>query len=457
MSKEEGTKRPPLKAFWEDTKKRFSLREGSAPQQDVVQGITDGIYFRGANMWILMFATLVASLGLNVDSTAVIIGAMLISPLMGPIMGFGLSLGINDLPMMKLSLRNFGFMVATAIVTATLFFLVVPVSGGQSELLARTQPTIFDVMIAFFGGAAGVVAYTRKDRTVTVISGVAIATALMPPLCTAGYGIATAQWRFFGGALYLFLINAIFIALATYAIVRVLKYSYTMELEHRTALRVKRLMWVIIIITILPSVFIAFRLIDKSVFESNVARFVDSEFRFDDTVVLESESTYSLSRSNPRTVTLLLLGEALHQETIENIRGKMPFYDLEDVQLTIKQAGGEAERIDLSSLQQGYAQVLDEKNRQIAELKKQMELSPREDAAGMSRTIEEFRAIAPDIEWVSISRHPVWGADGEAVDTLLVCIIHPVSGKLSGEESDRIERWLKVKHNMDKVKIYVEE
>ena len=455
--KEKGNKKPPLKAFWEDTKKRFSLSEGSAPQQDVVQGITDGIYFRGANMWILMFATLVASLGLNVDSTAVIIGAMLISPLMGPIMGFGLSLGINDLPMMKLSLKNFGFMVATAIVTATLFFLVVPVSGDQSELLARTQPTIFDVMIAFFGGAAGVVAYTRKDRTVTVISGVAIATALMPPLCTAGYGIATAQWRFFGGALYLFLINAIFIALATYAIVRVLKYSHTAEFEHRTAVRVKRLMWAIVIITIAPSVFIAFRLIDKSVFESNVARFVEHEFRFESTAVLESESTYSLWTSNPRTVTLRLWGEPLHEETLENIRGKMAFYDLDDVQLTIRQANGEAEQIDLSSLQQGYAQVLDEKNRQIAELKRQLDLYPHESLAETNRTIEEFRAIAPAIERVSISRHPVWAADGEAVDTLIVCILRPAAGKLSGEERERIERWLKVKHNMNKVKLYVEE
>ncbi len=446
----------PLKSFWKDTQKRFSLGEGSAPQAEVVHGITEGIYFRGANMWILMFATLVASLGLNVDSTAVIIGAMLISPLMGPIMGFGLSLGINDFGLMNRSLRNFGFMVATAVVVATLFFAVMPVSGDQSELLARTQPTIFDVMIAFFGGAAGVVAYTRKDRTFTVISGVAIATALMPPLCTAGYGIATAQWQFFGGALYLFLINAIFIALSTYAIVRVLGYSPVAQVERRTYVRVRRVMWAIIVVTILPSVFIAFRLVDKSVFEANVARMVESEFRFDGTAVLESESEYSLRRGEgARTITLMLVGEPLHDETIENIRRKMQFYDLDGCELTIHQTGGVASQMDFTPLQQGYAQVLEEKNRQIAELRRLLDRAPRA-AAADPQTIEELRAIVPGAERVSISRHPVWSAAGATpADTLLVCILRQAGG-LSDDERARIERWLAAKHNTDNVRIYVE-
>ncbi|MDR1671122.1 MAG: DUF389 domain-containing protein [Alistipes sp.] len=444
------------KAFWDDTRHRFSLTEGSAPQEEVVQGITEGIFFRGANMWILMFATLVASLGLNVNSTAVIIGAMLISPLMGPIMGFGLSMGINDFWLMNRSLRNFGFMVATSIVTATLFFLVAPISGTQSELLARTTPTIFDVGIAFFGGAAGVVAYTRKDRTVTVISGVAIATALMPPLCTAGYGIATAQWQFFGGALYLFLINAIFIALSTYAIVRVLKYTHKVTVERRTERRMRRVMWTIIIVTILPSVFIAFRLIDKSVFERNVARFIASEFRFDDTAVLETSSVYSLRTDDgARSVTLMLLGEPLHETTIENIRGKMAFYDLEGTTLTINQAGRGGTSLDFGVLQQGYAQVLDEKDRLIANLRSQLAAIPQADSTAMRQTVEEFRAIVPGVERVSISRHPVW-TEGRPVDTMFVCIIKPVGRSLSSDERGRIERWLSAKYNTQNVKVYVE-
>ncbi len=443
------------RAFWDDTRKRFSLREGSAPQPEVVAEITNGIYFRGANMWILMFATMVASLGLNVNSTAVIIGAMLISPLMGPIIGFGLAMGINDFALMKKSLRNFGFMVGTAIVTATLFFLVAPMSGSQSELLARTTPTIYDVMIAFFGGGAGVVAYTRKDRTFTVISGVAIATALMPPLCTAGYGIATGQWQFFAGALYLFLINAIFIALATYAVIRGLKYKKATFIEPRKERRVQRIMWLIIIVTALPSIYIAFRLIDKSVFESNAERFIATEFRFDDTRVLEKDVEYVLhSRQKHRTITLALYGDPLSQDVIESIRRKMASYDLKETDLIVKQASGTTQ-MDFTPLQQGYAQVLDEKNRQIAELRRQLGRSSQADSAAMRETVAEFRAIMPGIERVWMSREPVWTSGGAVADTAFVCIIKP-SAKITDEDMARMKRWLQVKSKTENVRIYVE-
>ena len=196
-----------LRRFLRD---RFDLGEDSALQDEVVDNIFRGVDFRGTNLWVLIFATFVASLGLNVNSTAVIIGAMLISPLMGPIMGMGLSVGINDFDLLKRSVRNFGFMVLVSILTSTLYFVVSPLSGAQSELLARTVPTTYDVLIAFFGGLAGIVAQSRRDRTSTVIPGVAIATALMPPLCTAGYGLATLQLNYFLGAFYLFFINTVF-------------------------------------------------------------------------------------------------------------------------------------------------------------------------------------------------------------------------------------------------------
>lgn len=445
-----------LHNFWEDTKKRFNLNEGSAPQNEVVREISNGIYFRGANMWILMFATLVASLGLNVNSTAVIIGAMLISPLMGPIMGFGLSLGINDFALMKKSLKNFGFMTGTAIVTATLFFLISPMGSAQSELLARTQPTIYDVLIAFFGGAAGVVAYTRKDRTFTVISGVAIATALMPPLCTAGFGIAKGEWQFFGGALYLFIINAIFIAMATYSIIRILKYKKKTFVEPRTERRVKRLMWVIIIVTALPSIFIAFRLINKSVFESNVDRFIATEFQFDDTRVLDCQSEYVLnSKKNHREISIVLYGEPLSDDVIENIRRKMAMYDLNNTDLAIKQSNGNTQ-IDFTPLQMGYAQVLDEKNRQIADLKRQAARTSAADSVAMSGMVREMEAIMPGMEQVSLSRQPVYTAEGNIADTVFVCILK-AAAPLSPDETQRLTRWLQVKGNTENVKIYVEQ
>ena len=201
---------------------RFSLDEDKAQRDEVVASISKGVVFRGVNLWVLIFATMIASLGLNVNSAAVIIGAMLISPIMGPIMGIGLSLGINDFELLKKSLRNYALMFVVAIVTSTAYFLVSPLSSNSSELLARTVPTTYDVLIALFGGLAGIVAQTRQDRTSTVIPGVAIATALIPPLCTAGFGLATGQIRFFFGAFYLFFINSVFIALATYAMVRFL-------------------------------------------------------------------------------------------------------------------------------------------------------------------------------------------------------------------------------------------
>lgn len=188
-----------------------------------IETIKADVDFRGTKLWILICAIFIASLGLNVNSTAVIIGAMLISPLMGPIIGFGLSLGISDLVLMRRSLRNYGVSTLISIITATLFFLLSPLSHAQSELLARTQPTFYDVLIAFVGGFAGILAGASKNKG-NVLPGVAIATALMPPLCTAGFGLATANWNFFFGAFYLYIINSVFIAIATFVLVRMMRF-----------------------------------------------------------------------------------------------------------------------------------------------------------------------------------------------------------------------------------------
>lgn len=205
----------------------------NAQREITIEGIKRDIDFKGFNVWILILAIFIASIGLNVNSTAVIIGAMLISPLMGPIMGVGLSIGINDLFTLKRSLRSFGIAVIVSLVTSTLYFSITPLSDAQSELLARTQPNLLDVFIAFFGGLAGILAGSRKEKN-NVVPGVAIATALMPPLCTAGYGIGTGQWNYFLGAFYLFLINSIFIAIATSLVVRYLKFPLTELPDKRT-------------------------------------------------------------------------------------------------------------------------------------------------------------------------------------------------------------------------------
>ncbi len=231
----------------------------------------------GVSLWVLVAAIFIASLGLNINSTAVIIGAMLVSPLMGPIMGFGLGLGINDFKLIKKSVRNFVSAVIISIITSTLYFAISPVKEAGSELLARTSPTIYDVLIAFFGGVAGIIAGASELRRSNVIPGVAIATALMPPLCTVGYGIASLDLSYAAGAFYLFLINSVFISLATFFIVRLLNYPRLRGTESGVN---KRITWLITGITVLliaPSIYLTYHIVKKYFYQQNSQTFVQKE------------------------------------------------------------------------------------------------------------------------------------------------------------------------------------
>lgn len=213
---------------------RFRLKTEIEDFPEVIKNIESGVVFRGTNLWVLIFAIFVASLGLNVNSTAVIIGAMLISPLMGPIIGMGLGLGIHDLALLKKAALNYLFAVVVSLLTSTVFFLLSPIDEAHSEILSRTSPNIYDVLIAFFGGMAGIIALSSRLKG-NVIPGVAIATALMPPLCTAGYGLATWRLNFFFGAFYLFIINTVFIALATLITLKFLNFPYKEEPYQKNA------------------------------------------------------------------------------------------------------------------------------------------------------------------------------------------------------------------------------
>ncbi len=256
--------------------RNFDVRQDKEDELETIEFIKKGIEFKGTNLWVLIFATFVASLGLNTNSTAVIIGAMLISPLMGPIMGFGLGLGISDFELIKRAFRNFVMAILFSVITSTVFFLISPISEAQNELLARTQPTVYDVLIAFFGGLAGIVASSTKSKG-NVIPGVAIATALMPPLCTAGFGLATGNLYYFFGAFYLFFINTVFISLSTFLVVRILKYPKKVFLDKKTEKKVTRYVGVIVFFTIVPSLFLSYNLIRTSYFNERVRTFVAEE------------------------------------------------------------------------------------------------------------------------------------------------------------------------------------
>lgn len=254
----------------------FNLMPDKEDEQTIVAQITEGVSFKGANLWVLIFAIFIASLGLNVNSTAVIIGAMLISPLMGPIVGMGLAVGINDFELLKRAFKNFGVATLISVLTATAYFLMSPLSEAQSELLARTSPTLYDVLIAFCGGAAGIIALCTRGKG-NVIPGVAIATALMPPLCTAGYGLATGHLLYFLGAFYLFFINTVFIALATYCGVRLMNFHKHEYKLVENAVKARRILISIVILAILPAAYMTVHIVQQSIFDNNVRKFIKTE------------------------------------------------------------------------------------------------------------------------------------------------------------------------------------
>ena len=433
-------------------KGRFSLDEDKAQRDEVVASVSKGVEFRGVNLWVLIFATMIASLGLNVNSAAVIIGAMLISPIMGPIMGVGLALGINDFELLKKSLRNLALMFIVAIITSTVYFFISPLSSNSSELLARTVPTTYDVLIAFFGGLAGIVAQSRKDRNSTVIPGVAIATALMPPLCTAGFGLATGQFKFFIGAFYLFFINTVFIALATYMVVRMLKYHKKKFLDPARERYVKRIMLLITLLTFIPSVVIGLHMVRVSFFESAVDRYVQQEFQFEHTRVIECKKAYKHGDRNSR-IELLLIGEPLGEEIIGNARAQLYNYGLQDVELIVRQART-GDRVDLKSLQLSYSELLDEKNAQIDELKQRLSKYKMKNIEydDISR---EAGAVVPDIQSISLSKCLSYDVGGTVQDTLLICVVKSRQ-PMTEADAERLRRWLEVRTKIAQVKLYTE-
>ena len=268
-------------------KEHFVVKQFMENEDEIVLQIKQGVTFTGPNLWVLVFAIFIASLGLNVNSTAVIIGAMLISPLMGPIIGMGLAVGINDLELLKRAARHFGVATVISVITATFYFLITPLGEAQSELLARTSPTIYDVLIATFGGAAGILAICTKGKG-NVLPGVAIATALMPPLCTAGYGLATGNILFFLGAFYLFFINTVFISLATYVGVRLMQFRKKEFLSPAAEKKARHIITALVIITILPAAAMTYNIVRKSIQQNNISTFIHKELQQNGTQIISS-------------------------------------------------------------------------------------------------------------------------------------------------------------------------
>jgi len=444
-----------IKLFLNDI---FNLSHEQAEHLETIHSIEKGVDFKGVNVWTLVFAIFIASVGLNVNSTAVIIGAMLISPLMGPIMGLGLSIGIYDFDLLKKSLKNLVVAVFISVVTSAIYFFISPLSEAQSELLSRTTPTIYDVLIALFGGLAGIVAGSTKEKGNT-IPGVAIATALMPPLCTAGFGIATGNFLYFIGAFYLFFINAVMISLSTFLIVRFLKFPLKQEVDRAQSRKVKRYIFIIVAITVLPSIYFAFNIVEQTIFKTNALAYINQEFNFEETQLVNT--TYQYSQRDSNSIVVILTGRELDEEKIQDLRTRLKDYSLAKTKLIIKQ-GSTSSKIDIDQLRSGIIEEMYQKNEsalknkdeQIAFLKNELKMMksvqfPIKDLAA------ESNAINPKIYSFSANRVIFYDIKIAGYDTLVIANIRTTTA-LNHNEYQTIQEWLKTRLKIDNLKITIE-
>ena len=422
----------------------FRLKNEKEKASTVIETISNGIIFRGTNLWILIFAIFIASLGLNVNSTAVIIGAMLISPLMGPIMGMGLGLGINDLALLRRSISNFSFAIGVGLATSTLYFILTPISDAHSELLARTAPNIYDVLIAFFGGLAGVLAVSSKMKG-NVIPGVAIATALMPPLCTAGYGIATWQWNFFFGAFYLFTINTVFIALATFLTIRFLKFPFVNFLDKKSEARARHSISAIIILTLIPSIYLGYIMVQENRFEKNVTEFIEKEGHFENDFLLKK-----VINPAKRTVVLTYFGDGITESEIKSLQKKLAESGFSKTELTIVQ--GFAWLKEENKLNENLKSVLSSTSVELKKATKELD-SIRQVKDFNGQSISELQVLYPTLKNAAITRTY---SQPSSADSVILLAVLSFSKPVSKIDKQRIADWLKVKYKEENVKVVVE-
>ena len=413
-------------------------------EQEIIESVKKGIFFKGFNLWVLVFAIFVASLGLNVNSTAVIIGAMLISPLMGPIIGMGLAVGISDLDMLKRSFKHYLLSAGVSVVTATIYFLLSPINEAQSELLARTSPNIYDVLIAFFGGMAGVVAICAKEKG-NVIPGVAIATALMPPLCTAGYGLSQGEWMYFLGALYLFFINTVFISFATFLGVRFFRFQRQTYVDKKRGKLVNRYIMVIVLLTIIPAIFTTVRIVRESMFQSRANSFINNELAFGGTQVIQRD----ISMHN-NSIKVILVGKKVNESEIDSALSRQDKYHLGETNVTITQ-GFDADSLQLLSLKNASIEELYKQDEQtIAELRSQLSAIEQQTAeycryTALSPDITaELHALFPNITAVAIGQSIRNHTNGDPADTICHVRLN-TTHKLSSADHQKISDWLQAR------------
>lgn len=426
----------------------FDLSGYLIPQADAETVICEGVSFRGINIIILIVAIFIASLGLNTNSTAVIIGAMLISPLMGPIIGMGLAIGVHDFELLKRAFRNLLMATLFSVATSCIYFLISPVNEAHSELLARTSPTIYDVFIGFFGGAAGILAIGSKVKG-NVIPGVAIATALMPPLCTVGYGLATWQMNYFFGALYLFFINSVFIACATTLGVKLMQYTPHAFSNPARARKVRNLITTIAVLTMLPAAYLTFNMLQENNFKANCGRFVDDEFNFDGTQVLNYKAMYT---RKARTLTISLVGKVLPKDSLMiAMTDKLPDYHLGGTRLRIIQGDASSGNVDVTQVTSGMLRdmyqvtqaTIAKQQNTIDSLKIACSEMALNDSAS-AVIAPEIKVLFPEVQDIAVTRGIVSDIQTNELDTLNIALVK-YSRAMSRQQNERFKSYLEAR------------
>ena len=373
----------------------IDLHNGEEEKSKVLENITSNISFRGSNLWILACAIMIASIGLNVNSTAVIIGAMLISPLMSPILGAGFALGTYNFPLLKKAIKNLFIATLASLLVSAFYFYLSPFKDVQSELLARTAPNIYDVLIAFFGGLVGVIATTRVEKG-NPIPGVAIATALMPPLCTAGYGLATGNFSYFAGAFYLYTINCFFICIATFIVIKYLKYPAVALVEKKYEKKIRVGISALIIIMVIPSFYLAYNLYQEKKFSKSVEEFIGNEFNAKGMTVIYKKISYN---SNPKTIDLAFLNKKFSKGEIDILNKTLEDHGLENTKLIIRQNGEEMKSKILGKISQ-EENMLSEKDIVINNLSQELGKYKIDDPILM----KEIKILFPQISNISLGK-----------------------------------------------------
>ena len=442
-----------LKSLWKSIQNILSLKEG-VDKEATSEGIRADVEFKGHAASIF-----IASIGLNTGSVAVIIGAMLISPLMGPILGIGLAAGTNDVDLLTKSLKNFGVMVIISVIISTLYFFIVPTPEINLEL---KEATLLAIAVAFFGGAAGIIAGSRSLKS-NAVPGVAIATALMPPLCTVGFGLATGQWDYFFGALYLFFINSVFIALPTYLYIKYMRFPVKEFVEPKRELKVKRLIYSFVALIMIPSFFIFYNVLQQSFFATNAEAFlvkIENSLDNTGTSIIDRKVVYDKDHAQ---ITIALMGDPLGDETEALWNSMLSDFGLERAQLNIRRPKDYSQEIqDLKNLtsEQSLAQsrmmyqgLIDQRNREIDSLKQRLDVKERA-RIDSKKLLQEIQLLTVDVEQAAFAQ--VIQVREGGLDTVPTFLVQWRSGTRSSkraEDKDLLERWFQSSMKRPKVEV----